>query len=79
MFNRRYRPYLVHLKGSRRLVVLALFAGVCFAASSALGIPFLIGKVLPAVFGSAAQQAAPLIVFPAWLGWSPLHLFAHGA
>ena len=74
MFNRRYRPYLVHLKGSRRLLVLALLAGVCFAASSALGIPFLIGKVLPAVFGSAAQQAAPLIVFPAWLGWSPLHL-----
>mgnify|MGYP003856198097 CR=1 FL=1 len=74
MFNRRYQPYLVHLKGSRRLLVLALLAGVCFAASSALGIPFLIGKVLPAVFGSAAQQAAPLIVFPAWLGWSPLHL-----
>ena len=74
MFKRRYRPYLVHLKGSRLLLGLAILFGLFFAASNALGIPFLIGKVLPSVFGSPEQQAAPLLVFPAWLGWAPLYL-----
>ncbi len=74
MFNRRYRPYLVHLNGSRLLLALAILFGVLFAASNALGIPFLVGKVLPAVFGSEAQRAAPLLTFPAWLGWAPLTL-----
>jgi len=74
VFNRRYRPYLVHLKGSRLLLALALLFGGLFAASNALGIPFLVGKVLPAVFGSEAQRAAPLLTFPAWLGWSPWFL-----
>jgi subfamily B ATP-binding cassette protein MsbA len=74
VFNRRYRPYLVHLNGSRLLLALAILFGVLFAASNALGIPFLVGKVLPAVFGSEAQRAAPLLTFPAWLGWAPLTL-----
>lgn len=74
MFKRRYRPYLVHLQGSRLLLALAILFGLLFAASNALGIPFLIGKVLPAVFGSAEQRAAPLLAFPAWLGWAPVYL-----
>ena len=74
MFNRRYRPYLVHLKGSRLLLVLAIVFGLFFAASNALGIPFLIGKVLPAVFGNPEQKAAHLLTFPAWLGWAPIDL-----
>ena len=74
MFKRRYRPYLVHLKGSRLLLALAILFGLFFAASNALGIPFLIGKVLPAVFGNAEQKAAHLLTFPAWLGWAPIDL-----
>ncbi|MEY4403548.1 MAG: hypothetical protein RIR91_1583 [Verrucomicrobiota bacterium] len=74
MFKRRYRPYLVHLKGSRLLLALAILFGLFFAASNALGIPFLIGKVLPAVFGNAEQRATPLLAFPAWLGWAPVYL-----
>lgn len=74
MFKRRYRPYLVHLKGSRLLLALAILFGLFFAASNALGIPFLIGKVLPAVFGNAEQRATPLLSFPVWLGWAPVYL-----
>ncbi len=74
MFNARYQPYLAHLKGSRSLLALALFFGVLYAASSALGIPLLVGKVLPAVFGTDAQRAEPIIQFPAWLGWSAIYL-----
>ena len=36
MFKRRYRPYLVHLKGSRLLLALAILFGLFFAASNAL-------------------------------------------
>jgi ATP-binding cassette, subfamily B, bacterial MsbA len=74
VFKRRYRPYLVHLKGSRLLLALAILFGLFFAASNALGIPFLIGKVLPAVFGNAEQRATPLLSFPVWLGWAPVYL-----
>lgn len=74
MFNVRYKRYLPHLKGSWALLVFALLFGALFAASNALGIPFLVGKVLPTVFGTEAQRAAPLIIYPAWLGWSPVHL-----
>ena len=74
MFRGRYRLYLPHLKGSRTLLALSLFFGLIYALASAVGLPVLIGKVLPAAFGSPEERAAPLLVFPAWLGWSPWRL-----
>ena len=74
MFRGRYRLYLPHLKGSRTLLALSLFFGLIYALASAVGLPVLIGKVLPAAFGSPEERAVPLLVFPAWLGWSPWRL-----
>ena len=68
MFRRRYQLYLPYLKGSRTLLVLSLLAAVVFAAANAFGLPFLMGKVLPAVFGDDAARAAPLLSWPEWLG-----------
>jgi len=68
VFRRRYQLYLPYLKGSRTLLVLSLLAAVVFAAANAFGLPFLMGKVLPAVFGDDAARAAPLLSWPEWLG-----------
>jgi subfamily B ATP-binding cassette protein MsbA len=48
-----------------------LLAAIVFAAANAFGLPFLVGKVLPAVFGDAAARAAPLLTWPEWLGGQP--------
>lgn len=71
VFRGRYKLYLPYLKGSRTLLVLSLLAAIIFSAANALGFPFLIGKVLPAVFGDEATRAAPLFNWPAWLGGQP--------
>jgi subfamily B ATP-binding cassette protein MsbA len=70
----RRQAYLSHLRGSRRLLAIAILLGLVYSAASALGVPFLIGKVLPAAFGDAATRAQPLLAFPAWLGWEPIRL-----
>ena len=54
-----------------RLLFLSLLAAIVFAAANAFGLPFLVGKVLPAVFGDAAARAAPLLTWPEWLGGQP--------
>jgi subfamily B ATP-binding cassette protein MsbA len=64
----RYQLYLPYLKGSRLLLALSLFSAIVFAAANAFGLPFLMGKVLPAVFGDEAARAAPLLSWPDWLG-----------
>ncbi|NBS04167.1 MAG: hypothetical protein EBS64_02870, partial [Verrucomicrobia bacterium] len=74
MFKGRHKIYIPHLKGSRGLLALAIFFGLLYGASCALGIPFLVGKVLPLAFGTAAERAAPLLTFPLWTGWWPLFL-----
>ncbi len=71
MFRGRYKLYLPYLKGSRTLLFLSLLAAIVFAAANAFGLPFLVGKVLPAVFGDAAARAAPLLTWPEWLGGQP--------
>lgn len=68
------KAFLPHLRGSRRLLVAAILLGLVYSVASALGVPFLIGKVLPAAFGDAATRAQPLLVFPDWTGWEPLRL-----
>jgi subfamily B ATP-binding cassette protein MsbA len=71
VFRSRYKLYLPYLKGSRTLLLLSLLAAIVFAAANAFGLPFLVGKVLPAVFGDAATRAAPLLTWPEWLGGQP--------
>ena len=68
MLRGRYQLYLPYLKGSRLLLALSLFSAIVFAAANAFGLPFLMGKVLPAVFGDEAARAAPLLSWPDWLG-----------
>jgi hypothetical protein len=63
VFSARYKIYLPHLKGSRTLLVLALFFGALYASSNAIGLPFLIGKVLPTVFGDDVQRASSVDFF----------------
>ena len=72
VFRGRYQPYLPYLKGSRTLLAFSLLAAVVFAAANAFGLPFLMGKVLPAVFGDAAARSEPLLSWPGWLGGAPL-------
>ena len=75
MLRGRYQLYLPYLKGSRLLLVLSLFSAVVFASANAFGLPFLMGKVLPAVFGDEAARAAPLLSWPEALGGGAiLHL-----
>lgn len=78
MFRGRYQSYLPYLKGSRTLLALSLFAAVVFAAANAFGLPFLMGKVLPAVFGDEAARSAPLLKWPSWLGGGPLLVLPKG-
>ena len=70
----RYRLYLTHLKGSRRLLFLAIVFGLVYGLAQSVGLPVLIGKVLPTVFGTPAERAAPVFVFPGWLGGGAWHL-----
>ena len=72
MFRGRYKLYLPYLKGSRTLLAFSLLAAVVFAAANAFGLPFLMGKVLPAVFGDEAARAAPLLSWPEAFGGGPL-------
>lgn len=70
----RYKLYLTHLKGSRRLLLLAIVFGLVYGVAQSVGLPVLVGKILPAVFGTAAERAAPVLVLPAWLGGGAWHL-----
>jgi subfamily B ATP-binding cassette protein MsbA len=78
VFRGRYKLYLPYLKGSRTLLLLSLLAAIVFAAANAFGLPFLIGKVLPAVFGDVAERAAPLLSWPQWLGGQPAFTLPKG-
>ena len=71
MFRGRYQLYLPYLKGSRTLLFLSLVAALVFAGANAIGLPFLLGKVLPAVFGDEKARALPLLTWPRWLGGQP--------
>ena len=53
-------------------------AAIVFAAANAIGLPFLIGKVLPAVFGDEASRAVPLLTWPKWLGGQPAFYLPKG-
>jgi len=70
----RYRLYLTHLKGSRRLLLLAVVFGLIYGLAQSVGLPVLIGKVLPTIFGTPEERAAPVFVFPDWLGGGAWHL-----
>ena len=74
MKSGRYRLYLTHLKGSRRLLLLAIVFGLVYGLAQSVGLPVLIGKILPTVFGSPAERAAPVFVFPDWLGGGAWYL-----
>jgi subfamily B ATP-binding cassette protein MsbA len=78
VFRGRYKLYLPYLKGSRTLLLLSLAAAIVFSAANAIGFPFLIGKVLPAVFGDEAARAAPLLTWPNWLGGQPAFYLPKG-
>lgn len=78
MFRGRYKLYLPYLKGSRTLLAFSLLAAVVFAAANAFGLPFLMGKVLPAVFGDEAARAAPLLSWPEAMGGGPLLFLPKG-
>jgi ATP-binding cassette, subfamily B, bacterial MsbA len=70
VFRGRYKLYLPYLAGTRSLFVLSLLFALVFAAANAIGLPFLVGKMLPAAFGSAV----PVFTFPAFTGWGPWYL-----
>ncbi len=74
MKSDRYRLYLTHLKGSRRLLLLAVVFGLIYGLAQSVGLPVLIGKVLPTIFGTPEERAAPVFVFPDWLGGGAWHL-----
>ena len=78
MLRGRYKLYLPYLKGSRTLLFLSLLSAIVFAAANALGLPFLMGKVLPAVFGSEASRSAPLLSWPDRLGGAPILFLPKG-
>jgi subfamily B ATP-binding cassette protein MsbA len=78
VFRGRYKLYLPYLNGSRTLLVLSLLAAIVFSAANAFGLPFLVGKVLPAVFGGEAARAAPLLTWPKWLGGQPAFYLPKG-
>ncbi|GBL42689.1 lipid A export permease/ATP-binding protein MsbA [Verrucomicrobiota bacterium] len=68
MKSGRYKLYLTHLKGSRRLLFMAIVFGLLYGSAQSVGLPVLIGKILPIIFGTATERAAPVFTFPHWLG-----------
>jgi len=64
------RAFLHHLRGNTLVLAAAVALSLLLAASSALGLPFLVGRILPAALDPAAR-GQPLLAFPDWLGWSP--------
>ena len=71
MLRSFHRTYKRHLRGKWHLLAAAAFFGLIYALSSALGLPFLLSKVLPAAFGDQAVINAPVVTFPDWTGWEP--------
>lgn len=71
MLSGFHRTYKRHLRGTWHLLAAAACFGLLYAVSSAVGLPFLLSKVLPAAFGDEAAAASPVVTFPAWLGWEP--------
>jgi subfamily B ATP-binding cassette protein MsbA len=71
VFRGHYYTYIRFLRGNWHLLILAALAGLLYAASSALGVPFLLGKVLPAAFGDKIAIETPIATFPSWVGWQP--------
>ncbi|MBU3748719.1 MAG: hypothetical protein FGM36_15785, partial [Burkholderiaceae bacterium] len=64
------RAFLHHLRGKYHLLAAAALLSLVLAAASALGLPFLVGRILPAALDPAAA-ARPVLEFPAWTGWGP--------
>ena len=56
------------------MLFLAIVFGLIYGLAQSVGLPVLIGKILPAVFGTPAERAAPLVVLPAWLGGAAWYL-----
>ncbi len=67
------RAFLHHLRGKYHLLAAAAFLSLVLAAASALGLPFLVGRILPAALDPTAA-GRPVLEFPAWLGWEPLRI-----
>ncbi len=65
------RAFLHHLRGKYHLLAGAAFLSLVLAAASALGLPFLVGRILPAALDPSAA-GRPVLEFPAWTGWAPL-------
>ena len=65
------RAFLHHLRGKYHLLAGAALLSLVLAAASALGLPFLVGRILPAALDPTAA-GRPVLEFPAWTGWSPL-------
>lgn len=61
-----FRAYFHYLKPVLPQFCLALLAGVIFGISSGFGIPYMIYKVFPVIFG---EEAAPLSTLQIW-GWA---------
>ena len=64
------RAFLHHLRGRYHLLAAAVLLSIVFAAASALGLPFLVGRILPAAL-DPARAGQPVLEFPAWVGWQP--------
>jgi subfamily B ATP-binding cassette protein MsbA len=54
LFNilKRFYPYFAILKEVKHLFALAVFAGVGYGIATGFGLPFMLNKVLPNIFGS---------------------------
>ena len=65
------RAFLHHLRGKYHLLAGAAVLSMVLAAASALGLPFLVGRILPAALDPSAA-GRPVLEFPAWTGWSPV-------
>lgn len=74
MFSGLHRTYRRHLSGKWHLLGAAAFFGMLYALSSAIGLPFLVSKVLPAAFGGPEVAKASAVTFPDWVGLEPWSL-----
>ncbi|AWI10425.1 ABC transporter ATP-binding protein [Ereboglobus luteus] len=59
---KRFIPYYSHLKQVRWPFIGGIFFGICFGISSGFGIPFMLKKVLPALFPDTGEGVTPLVL-----------------
>ena len=70
---KHFLPYYIYLRPVVPHFIGAILCGIIYGLTSGFGMPFIMEKVLPVIFGEHGARAGEFILpWPAWLGWQPV-------